>query len=614
MSALILNFFYLCFFTIFIFQIGSYFAFKLKNKITDEYKSLKFFFGIFLLGNIIVFLNFFLPTSSYLTYLFFFMLFALSFRCRICYKYIFKIVLINLIVYPVCLKMTFEYDAGLYHLPYQNILRNEKIIFGIANISRFGFSSFQEYLGSVIWYPNFIFHKFLIGSFLTFFILFLDDLRKTKLNLDNIYFYLTLLSLPFLSRYLAIYTTLTDFSSGVVIILQFYFSIKIFLLSKRKKIDLDNVQVLTILTFLSIALKPSGALTLILFFLIIIFSIKSYDLLKLFFLRNILLIVLAFGWILKNVIISGCVIYPISFSCYSFFDWNASIQAEQDSLAIISWNRQPFVGLEETIFSNNWFFNYWIKTYDKFLLSTLFLLFFIFIVNFIFFYFRNKKAHSFFYVFFPFIIIFTFQTEAFFLLQKLFNFYLFLTLATIGLILCILIFYNYYKIILENISKNYQFLIVFNFYLFLTILVWFYKAPNPRFGFGYFFCLFIYFGVLLHILFNGNLNIFNFSNNYKFKKFFIMYSFIIIIFSQTGPTSTHYSIYNYFNNSFFTQKLNTNYFDINNIPIVEVEKRKNFGFRPLNSDQCWLNLYCYSSADDVMESFMAFNYKKIKSK
>ena len=93
-----------------------------------------------------------------------------------------------------------------------------------------------------------------------------------------------------------------------------------------------------------------------------------------------------------------------------------------------------------------------------------------------------------------------------------------------------------------------------------------------------------------------------------------MYSFIIIIFSQTGPTSTHYSIYNYFNNSFFTQKLNTNYFDINNIPVVEVKKRKNFGFRPLNSDQCWLNPYCYSSPDDVMESFMAFNYKKIKSK
>jgi hypothetical protein len=318
MSDLILNFFYLCFFTIFIFQIGSYFTFKLKNKIADEYKSLNFFFGIFLLGNIIVVLNFFLPTNSYLTYLLFFMLFAMSFRCKICYKYIFKIVLINLIVYPVCLKMTFEYDAGLYHLPYQNILRNEKIIFGIANVSRFGFSSFQEYLGSVIWYQNFIFHKFLIGSFLTFFLLFLDDLRKTKLNFDNIYFYYTLLSLPFLSRYFSIYITATDFSSGIVVVLQFYFCIKIFLLLNSKKIDLDNIQILIILTFLSVALKPSASLTLILFFLIIIFSIKSYHLLKLFFFRNILLLVLAFGWIIKNIIISGCIIYPINFSCFSF--------------------------------------------------------------------------------------------------------------------------------------------------------------------------------------------------------------------------------------------------------------------------------------------------------
>ena len=91
-------------------------------------------------------------------------------------------------VYPICLKMTFAYDAGLYHLGYMNALRTEKIVFGLANIQGYGFSSFQEYLGSIVFTPNFIFHKFIIGSFLSFFFLFLDDCRKTKLNFDKIFF------------------------------------------------------------------------------------------------------------------------------------------------------------------------------------------------------------------------------------------------------------------------------------------------------------------------------------------------------------------------------------------------------------------------------------------
>ena len=89
-----------------------------------------------------------------------------------------------------------------------------------------------------------------------------------------------------------------------------------------------------------------------------------------------------------------------------------------------------------------------------------------------------------------------------------------------------------------------------------------------------------------------------------------MYFFSTIIFSQTGPTSSHYSVYNFFKNSFFTQKLNSGYFDIS-IPVVNIKKRENFGFMPLNTNQCWLNLYCYSNSTDVKLSHIRFNYKKI---
>ena len=256
MYELILNFFYFSFFTIFIFQIGSYLSFKLKNRIVGEYKSLNFLFGIFLIGSTIVVINFFLPTSSYLTYALLLIFFILSYKAIIPTKYILKIILINLIIYPICLKMTFAVDAGLYHLGYMNQLRTEKIIFGLANIRSYGFSSFQEYLGSIVFTPNFFFQDFIIGSFLSFFCLFLDDLRKTKLNFDNIFFYFSLLSIPFLSRYFMVWTTLTDTATGILLVVQFYFAIKIFLLSNiKKKFNLENFQIFIILTFLCVAFK-----------------------------------------------------------------------------------------------------------------------------------------------------------------------------------------------------------------------------------------------------------------------------------------------------------------------------------------------------------------------
>ena len=108
---------------------------------------------------------------------------------------------------------------------------------------------------------------------------------------------------------------------------------------------------------------------------------------------------------------------------------------------------------------------------------------------------------------------------------------------------------------------------------------------------------------MLQILFNNHLNIFNLSNKYEGTKKIIL----------TGPTSTHYSVYNFFNNSFFTKKLNSNYFEKNNIHEVEIKKRENFGFKPLNTDQCWLNLYCYPDSEDVKLYNMKFNYKKFKN-
>ena len=631
MSSIILNFLYFSIFTIFIFQTGSLLTYKLKNKVVDEYKSLNFLFGVFLIGSTIVFINFFLPASSYLTYILLFLFFILSYKAIISLKYILKIILVNLIIYPICLKISFAFDAGLYHLPYQNILRNEKIIFGLANMPRYGFSSFQEYLGSIVFSSNFIFHKFIIGSFLSFFFLFLDDLRKTKLNFDNIYFYYTLLSIPFLSRYFSLNTTLTDFASGLLLVIQFYFAIKLcFFKNLNKEINLDNIQIFILLTFLCVAFKASSSLSVILFFVIMILLVKSIEFLKLIISKNIFLFLLIFLWLLKNIIISGCLVFPIEASCFEIFDWNAAETAKELRTSVTSWNRQPFADHSITLHSSKWFFDYWIKTYDKFILSVLFLLFLIFIFNFIFSYFEKKiKAYNFYYILFPLIVLLIFQSETFKLIKNFLNLEFYVASASLLFIVSILIFYNYFKIMIKNIFNNYKFFLIFFSYVFLAICLWFYNAPNPRLGFGYFFCLFIFFGFLMHISFNGIQLIFDFSNNFRKKNLFILYAFMIIIFSQIGHSylhiknpkdnlsfqtvghpSTHYSIYNFLNNSFWTQKIHTIYFNKYDVPDMSLVKRKNYGFYP-NGPGCWLKQNCYLGSD-LQKYNMPLNYIKLK--
>ena len=119
----------------------------------------------------------------------------------------------------------------------------------------------------------------------------------------------------------------------------------------------------------------------------------------------------------------------------------------------------------------------------------------------------------------------------------------------------------------------------------------------------------------MHIAFNGNKLIFDYSSKFKTSNLFSLYFFMIIIFSQSEITSTQYSVYNFFNNSFWTNKLTYSYgldvkipFDGNN---VKVTKRKNFGFEPSVGSQCWIVKYCYVGID-VIEYEMPFNYKKLK--
>ena len=131
-------------------------------------------------------------------------------------------------IYPITLKITFSFDAGLYHLPYQNVLRSEKISIGLANMSRFGFSTLQDYVNSILWTGNFIFNKYLIGLYLVIFFSFLFDLNKSSSILNKIILFSILVSLPFASRYFVFATLKTDLALAVFLLYFTSFVLNIF--------------------------------------------------------------------------------------------------------------------------------------------------------------------------------------------------------------------------------------------------------------------------------------------------------------------------------------------------------------------------------------------------
>ena len=105
------------------------------------------------------------------------------------------------------------YDGGLYHLPHQNLIKHEKIIFGLGNIRRFGFGSINEYISSLLWIKeNLIFLKFIQGTyFLIFFCFIIENVKKLNINIKIILPIIFLL--PLLQRYFTLAYTFTDITT-----------------------------------------------------------------------------------------------------------------------------------------------------------------------------------------------------------------------------------------------------------------------------------------------------------------------------------------------------------------------------------------------------------------
>jgi hypothetical protein len=225
-------------------------------------------------------------------------------------------------------------DAGLYHLPYISIINENKIIFGLNNIHfRFGHISILQYLSATN--NNYLFSQngisIPLASLISFFYLyFFYDIwkvftKKEVPNLSNFFSLFILIYIAFkLSRY-------SEFGNDAVAHLSFFYLISCLLKSNIKEINFNKILLISVFTFLN---KPTLGLIFIAP-LIIFFLQSSFEPKKTCYALLSFPALLLYLWLIKNIIVSGCIIYPVKITCVENLSWtniqqisNANIESE----------------------------------------------------------------------------------------------------------------------------------------------------------------------------------------------------------------------------------------------------------------------------------------------
>ena len=401
-------------------------------------KTVEYIISIIFLSNLFLILNFFTSLNKFInTLIFFIPLIYIFFLDK---KLIFENIKISLIfsVFFVLL-ISFDNinrpDAGLYHLPYISTLNENKIIVGLANLHfRFGHTSILQYLEAG--FNNFIFRELgiLIPKSILFFSISLYFFREFQINLKAKRSFFSILSFLIFFQILYDMNRYSYHGNDVPAHLIIYFVSYYFL--KNNISSYNNFFLVSIFCLFAFQIKTTSIIMLLMPLAIIVLNKKFYFLLKN---KNIIIIIFTIAWFLKNILISGCFIFPIKQTCLNDLYWNSSLLPSENDVYKVSEENEAWAkGWPErenkSLSYHDYIKSNWIKTW--------------------------LKTHG--------------QNV---LLKKI-----------IPLVLIIFIIYFFIRTEIKNskISKNILLknIIVFSI-LFVGFILWFWKFPTYRYGSSY---------------------------------------------------------------------------------------------------------------------------------
>ena len=281
----------------------------------------------------------------------------------------------------------------MYHLPYTQILNEQNIAIGLTNLhTRFGHISVIQYLSAFNY--NILTKKIgiiipisIIFSFI--YLYFLYDIykliyRKDKLSLGKIFSIFILIYISYkINRY-------SEFGNDAPAHLMFFYFISKFIYFKKHSFkDAKRTYLYVVYLFLN---KVFFILTFVL--LLYFFQKKKKLILNLIISFPTLVISL---WILKNVLISGCMIFPMKITCFESLKWTNSELIEYAETEAEAWakawpqNTNKKITMEEFTKNFKWL-DAWLSVHFKYIIKIL-LPYIIFII-FILFYTINIKKKS----------------------------------------------------------------------------------------------------------------------------------------------------------------------------------------------------------------------------
>lgn len=298
-------------------------------------------FALFLIGNLNIIFNFFAPTKNLIFFYSIFLFFNF-----------FKITSIKEInwfapILPVSLILSIStygnnlaQDAGLYHLNTQQWIRLEKIHIGLTNLhSRYGYSSIYDYISSSFWIDNnlILIHFINLSFILLFYVFLFNNLFNNKNRYLKILAFCILL-FGFLDNFglsggrngFIDIESITKYDTPFAII--YFLTITYIIdLCLKNKITLLDIYIIFFLATFAVQLRIFGV-TIFPFILILIkkfLEINQFKNLKLPFLIYIFFFT---NFVLKNIFISGCLLFPVYFTCYSFFEASNTYIAKLEAI------------------------------------------------------------------------------------------------------------------------------------------------------------------------------------------------------------------------------------------------------------------------------------------
>ena len=347
------------------------------SKFGDNSNFFTFFIGAIAISSVGLLLNFFIPLSQLtntLVYILIIIIFLLKTKLNFDKKIFLFLIISSLLTFLLIIKSNVNRpDAGLYHLPYISILNENKIFFGLSNIhSRFAHVSIIQYLSAIN--NNYLFLNngisIPLASIVSFFYLyFFFDVwtiikNKEHINISKIFSLFILIYISFkITRY-------SSFGNDAVAHLSYFYLISCILKNTLKEINFSKILLISVFIFIN---KPMLGLV----FLIpsTIFLIKNnFKFIKIFSEIFSLPILLLSIWLIKNIIISGCVIFPIKNTCIEKLPWTNIQQIKVSQIEGQAWSKgwpdrdDKKISMQEFSKDFNWV-SAWGKKHMKYILN-----------------------------------------------------------------------------------------------------------------------------------------------------------------------------------------------------------------------------------------------------